>query len=305
MWIYVAKKVLVWIPLLFVGLLIPFVFLSVLSPSQSALYFPSGGTSEQIHAWLEFYGLHEPIVHSYVRYISGVFGGDFSVFPRSRGGHNPSITPTVLQNLPYTLSLIAISLSTSLALALPTGAIAATKKGARTDKLIKSVALIGISAPVFMLGMFALVLLRPLVVSGLWQHLLSGFIIGFGMFGVMVLSVRASCLEVVGQGYIETARARGLLERKIIFKHVLRNVLVPTLSTFRDNLGALFGGVVIVEFIFNRAGIGRLLIQGILSRDYALTLACVVMFVFCYVVIHIVVDIVQGIVDPRVRGVRV
>jgi len=303
MWKYIAKKVLIWILLLFVALFIPFVIIN-LSPGDPAT-FPLGGggsTPNAIHEWREYHGLNQPILERYISYISGLFRGELApTMPRRLGGFNPNITPTVLQNLPYTLSLITISLSTALILALPTGAIAATKKGTRIDKLIKSVALVGTSAPVFMLGMFALVLLRPLAVSGLSQQLLSGFIVGFGMFCAMVLSVRASCLEVIGQGYIATARARGLLERKVVFKHVLRNALVPSLSVFRDNLGAFFGGVVIVEFLFNRAGIGRLLIQGILSRDHALTLACVVMFVFCYVVIHIVVDIVQGAIDPLVR----
>jgi len=302
MWIYIAKKVLVWIPVLFVTLFIPFMVLIELSPGDPATFaFIGDATPERIHEWREFHGPNEPIMHRYIRYILGLLEGEFSPVPRRgfRVAHNPSITPTVLHNLPYTLRLIAISISISLALAIPTGAIAAAKKGEWADKLIKTVAIIGTSTPVFLLGMILLVMLRPSAVSGLPQHLLlSSFVLGFGMFCALVLYVRASCLEVAGQSYITTARAKGLLENKIIFKHVLQNVIIPTLSAFRDNLGTLFSGVVIVEFLFNRAGIGRLLMQGILSRDYALALACVVMFIFCYVIIHIVVDIAQGFADP-------
>jgi len=310
MWIYIAKKVLVWIPLLLVALFIPFMILIELSPGDPAT-FPLIGdaTPEMIHEWREFHGPNEPpIMHRYIRYILGLLEGEFSPVPGRwfRTAHNPPITPTVLQDLPYTLRLVSISLSASLALAIPAGAIAATKKGTRTDTLIKTISLIGTSAPVFLLGMIALVMLRPLAVFGLSHRLLvSGFVLGFGMFCTMVLSIRASCLEVIGQGYIVAARARGLLNRKIIFKHVLRNALVPALSAFRDNLGAFFSGVIIVEFFFNRAGIGRLLMQGILSRDYALALACVVMFIFCYVVIHIAVDIAQWAINPRIRELYV
>ena len=305
MWTYTAKKILVWIPILAIALYIPFMALIHLTPGPPFPFALGGGDGalHQVHEWREYYGFNQTPSERYIRYILSVFRGEFSpVSVFGRGGHDPSITPMVMYFSLYTIRLIAISLSASLALAIPIGAMAAARKNAWTDKIIRAVALIGSSMPIFVLGMILVILLFHPVASGWRPHLVvSSIALGFSMFCVMALSVRSTCLKVIGQDYITAVRAKGLVGNKIIFKHVLRNALPPVLSTLQIQLGAFFSGVIIIEFLSHRPGIGRLLMQGILSRDYALALACVVMFVFCYVVIHILIDITQGLIDPRVR----
>ena len=303
MLMYIAKKSIVWVPLIIMAIFVAFMYLIALSPRPLA-FFSSDGTPEAIQAWRELHGLHEPLLHQFVRYIAGVFRGElgFIIMPRAMGGHDLTITPTVTHFTLYTLRLALTSLFASLALALPVGAIAAAKKNTWIDALIKHLAIVGVSMPIFALGMLLITMLTPLTEFGvIYLFLLPSITLSFGMFCALVMSTRNSCLKIVRQNYITSARANGLPEHKIIFKHILRNTLAPTLSALKMHLGMFFGGIILVEFLFHRPGIGRLLMQGVLGRNYALALACVVMFIFSYAALHIVIDIAQAIIDPRVR----
>jgi len=304
MWLYIAKKSIVWIPLIIMAIFVAFMFLIALSPRSTPMVgWPSGGTPEAIQAWRELHGLHEPLLHQFVRYIAGVFRGELGfIMPRSMGGHDLTITPTATHFTLYTLRLALTSLFASLALALPIGAIAAARKNTWLDALIKHLAIVGVSMPIFALGMLLITMFTPLAESGVtYLFLLPGITLSFGMFCALVISTRNSCLKIVRQNYITSARANGLPEHKIIIKHILRNTLVPTLSALKTHLGMFFSGIILVEFLFHRPGIGRLLMQGILGRNYALALACVVMFIFSYAALHIAIDIAQAAIDPRVR----
>jgi len=278
---YSIKKVIALMIVLLGATCIVFLVMNM-SPGDPATFTLSDPTPEQLQEWREYHGLAEPVMHSYVRYISGLFRGELSpVMPGFRGGHDPTATYTIMQNLSYTLRLMLVSISASIALALPIGALAATGKSLKPCKVIKYIAVIGKSLPVFLLGMLLITMQRLTIMPGLRYHLLlASVVLGVGIFCAILPAIHAS----------------------FVMRHK-SNIAVTIFTAIRDHLGTLFTGIVIVEFIFNRPGIGRLLMQGIAARNYALVLACVTVFILLYAAINLIMDIVRAIIDPRMRRV--
>jgi len=297
MWKYVFKKLITLIPIMFGTTFIVFVVLYYFPPQHSMRLFSS--STIYFIADCDLTHGHAPsVLHLYIWYIMGVFEGDLG-FSLITG------TPVALEvfaRVPFTLQLGLTSLLASLVLAFPIGILAAVRKNTWIDKLIGFIALIGISMPIFALGILlvALFLLPLPAASGRPPlFLLPSTTLGFGMFCAMLRSIRASFLEVIGQDYITSARAKGLFKNKAICKHVLRNSFASSLSAFRTHLGDFFTGIVIVEFLFGRPGIGRFFVQRTLQLDYPMIIACIIIFVLCYFVINLTVDIAQAFIDPR------
>jgi len=300
MLVYSAKKVIALMIALLGAILVVYTVMEM-SPGDPAT-FPLGGTPEMLHEWREFHGLNDPTINRYIRYISGLFRGELSPpLPKSLGGHDPTVTPTIMQNLPYTLRLALASLSASLTLAIPISALAAARKSERLDKTIKYISIIGNSLPIFLLGMLLISMQRLPMISGPSSLVLPSLTLGIGIFCAILPKVHASFADTIEQSYILAARAKGLSTEKILRKHALRNILVPTMTALRAHIGTLFTGIIVVEFMFNRPGIGRLLMQDIVGRNYALVLACVTVFILIYAAISITIDLAQAIIDPRIR----
>jgi len=298
--IYSAKKVVAWVIVLLGAMFVVFMTVDFMPlPIGAVTIGCFDATPEALQAWRELHGLQYPILIRYTHYIIGVIQGDLGFWSR---GHDPTVTPIITQNLTYTLRLALASLSTSLALALPISALTATRKSERLDKAIKYITIIGNSLPIFLLGMLLIAMQRLPIISGPGNSLiLPSLTLGIGIFCAMLPKVHASFAETIEQSYILAARAKGLSTEKVLRKHALRNILVPTMTAIRAHIGALFNGIIIVEYMFNRPGIGRLLMQGIVGRNYALVLACVTVFILLYASISIFMDIAQAIIDPRIK----
>ena len=305
MWKYVLKRLIALIPVVAGCTFIVFMIMH-LSPGDPATFaLGQDATPEAIYEWRAMHGLNYPLLIQYFRYIGGVFMGDFGTsFTR-----NVSITTEVMTRFPYTAQLASAALAFSLLIAFPIGIISAVKQNTWIDGVSMFVALLGISMPVFWLGLL-LVLFFSLNLGWLpssganhWTSvILPGVTLGTGMMAAMARTTRSSMLEVIRQDYIRTARAKGLSNGRVIRKHAIRNALIPTLTILGIQLGNLLTGSVITETVFAWPGIGRLMIQGILARDYPMVKGCMVMFVLCFAIINLLVDLAYAFVDPRIRA---
>jgi len=214
----------------------------------------------------------------------------------------------VLQRVPATIQLASTALLVSLLIGLPLGVVAALRANTWIDRGISVFSLLGQSTPSFWLGIvMILVFSRGLQVlpssgSGTWSHLvLPTITLALPFLAILVRLTRSGLLEVVHEGYVQTARAKGLLESTVILSHALRNALIPIVTVVGLQFGALLGGTVIVETVFAWPGVGRLLIDSIGRRDYGVVQAAILLVATIFVGINLLVDLIYGFLDPRVR----
>ncbi|MEK8088217.1 nickel ABC transporter permease [Thermithiobacillus plumbiphilus] len=249
-------------------------------------------------------GLDQPLYVQYFQYLDGLMQLDLG---RSLS-QDASVTSLLLQRLPATIELAAVALLLALLIALPLGVLAALRQDSAWDRGSMLLALAGVSIPSFWLGpllilLFA-VMLGWLPVSGRENPtsvILPALTLGLGMAAILARMVRASLLEVLGQDYIRTARAKGLPGAQVIGQHALRNAFLPVLTVLGLQLGTLLGGAVITEVVFSWPGLGSLIIDAIQSRDYPLAQGGVLLISISYVLVNTVTDIAAGLLDPRVR----
>lgn len=288
--------------LLGVSLLV-FLLLS-LSGDPAALMLPPGATQADLDRLRASMGLDRPLPEQYARFMLGVARGDF--------GESLSIgvpaRDLVLSRLPATLELTAAALIFALAVAFPAGIIAALRRGSWVDNLSMLVALVGQSVPVFWLGLMLILLfsvnLRWLPPGGRGEPgMLIMPAIALGLFSMARTArlVRAGVIDVMGQDFIRTARAKGLPERAVVVGHGLRNVLIPIVTVLGLDLSTLLGGAVITETIFAWPGIGRLVVDSIRSRDYPVVQAAVLLIATLYVLINLAVDMIYAYLNPTIR----
>ena len=249
-------------------------------------------------------GLDRPLAEQYLSYVAGLARGDLG---RSIHSREP-VLRVIAARLPATLLLTLASLAVAVALAVPLGMLAAVRRGSAADRGSMLFALLGVSMPNFWLGPLLILLfsihLGWLPVSGMGgpAHLvLPAVTLGTSLAAILTRMVRASVLEVIREPYVTTARAKGLPERAVLYRHTLRNALVPLVTVLGLQFGALLSGSVITETIFSWPGVGRLVIQAIYQRDYPLVQGCVLVISLCYVLVNLFTDAAYGLVDPRIR----
>lgn len=250
------------------------------------------------------YDLDKPLIQQYLIFLSKLTRGDMR---RSIITGQP-VAKMIVSRYPATLELALASMLVAVALAVPLGVISALKRNTLVDKLSMTGALLGISIPNFWLGpmliiVFAIKLnLLPVSGRGGPQHLiLPALTLGTAMAAILTRMTRSSMLDVINEDYIRTARAKGLKESATIFKHALRNALVPVITIAGMQFGALLAGAVITETIFSWPGIGRLLITAVNSRDFPLLQGCTIAIGLSFVLVNIITDILYVVVDPRIR----
>ena len=257
-------------------------------------------------------GLDQPLGAQYVRYWSGVLHGDLGVSIRL----HDSVAHLIAQRYPYTLALTVAALLLGLLLALPAGVLAAVRRGRRTDQILSVVSLFGLSVPGIALGPVLILLfsigLGWLPVSGAnaggaaaidWRHLvLPAVTMGASLAAILTRMVRTAMLEELGQDYIRTARAKGLSERAVVWRHALPNALVPIVTVVGLQFGALLAGAIVTEKIFSWPGLGRLVVDAISNRDYALVQGCLLAIGLTYVLVNFLTDLVYQWINPRMNG---
>lgn len=248
--------------------------------------------------------LDRPLLEQYGLFMSGLARGDLG---RSIMSGRP-VTALIVERLPNTLELAVAAALIAVLVALPLGVLAAARQYSWVDNASTLFALIGVSMPNFWLGPLLVILfsiqLGWLPVSGRGGPLhliLPALTLGLGMAGILTRLTRATMVEAIREDYVRTARAKGLPERVVFFKHALRNGLIPVVTLLGLQLGALLAGSIVTETIFAWPGLGRLVIQAVNARDFPLLQGCVMTIAAGYMVVNLATDVVYALIDPRIR----
>ncbi len=301
---YITTRVLYMVPVLWLVVSVVFLLIHLVPGDPIQQMLGEGASSTDIQAARHAYGLDLPIGKQYVNYWKGVLHGDLG---RSLRFDQP-VLKIVAQRYPWTLQLTLASMIVALVISIPAGVRSARRRNRWDDRVLSFVSLLGLSFPNFALGpililFFAIRLgLLPVSGSGTLAHLvLPAITMGGALAAILTRMVRTAMLEELSQDYIRTARAKGLSENTVVYKHALRNALVPVLTVVGLQFGALLAGAIVTETIFSWPGIGRLTIQAIGNRDYYLVEGCILIIGLTYVVVNFATDFLYSLANPRIR----
>ena len=309
---YVARRVGQLVPvLLIVSALVFFVFL-VIPGDMAVMRLGQNADPESITAMRKLLGLDRPLYVQYVEWLGNAARGDLG----TSYINEQSVTSLVLQTFPATLELAVLGMLLALVLSVPVGILAALRRGTWLDHIARVMALIGFCMPRYWLAVLLISLLAVQVgwlppagyadlstdpVENLRHAALPVLSLGLTIAAVQMRFLRSSLLDVLGQDYVRTARAKGLPPRTVSLRHALKNALIPFVTVVGLEMGSLLGGLVVVEQIFSWPGIGWLMINSITQRDYAVVQGSVLLIAAGVVLINLVVDVLYGYLDPRIR----
>lgn len=303
------KRLVTTLPVLLVVLSIVFLLIHLVPGDPIVQMLGEGASGADIAALRHANGFDQPLPVQYGHYLAGAVRGDFGQSLRLR----EPVTRLVLERYPYTLTLAFAALMLGVLASVPLGAWAAVHRDRWQDRLVGVGSLTGLSFPNFALGPVLILLfsikLGWLPVSGsgsgwgfLTHMVLPAVTLGLGLAAVLTRMVRTAMLEELAQDYIRTARAKGLTEREVVYRHALRNALIPVLTVVGLQFGSLLAGAIVTETIFSLPGLGRLTLSAISNRDYALVQGCILAIGLTYVVVNLLTDVLYTLVDPRLRA---
>jgi peptide/nickel transport system permease protein len=279
-------------------------FILFLTGDPAAVMLPPEASAEDIQHFRDSMGFSDPFFVQYGRFLLGALQGNFGTSIR----HGEPAFTLVVERMPATFELAGAALVIALALAIPAGIVSAVRRNTAVDYVSTVVALLGQSMPTFWLGimliLFFSVQLQVLPSSGrgTWQHLvLPAITLGLFTTARITRLTRSGMLEVLNQDYIRTARAKGVSDPPVVWKHALKNAAIPIVTIVGIELGTLLGGSVITETIFAWPGVGRLSVQAIYNRDYPVVQAAVFLLAATFIVVNLLVDVVYTYLDPRIR----
>jgi ABC-type dipeptide/oligopeptide/nickel transport system permease component len=281
-------------------------FATRLLPGDPAtlLISQGGGSAEDIADLREQLGLNDPLPVQYVRFLGGLVQGDMGVSLVSRR----PVTDAIGEQLPHTLALATTATVLSVIMGISLGILAATRHGTWVDQLCIAFSVLGVSIPILMSGLLFILLFSlvlgwlPATGQGSWRHLvMPALVLSLASTGTIARLVRTQMLEVLPADYITVARAKGVEEKVILWRHALRNALIPVITVIGLQFGSLLGGTVVTESLFSRRGLGRLVVDAILWKDYPLIEGVVILGAAIYVGVNFVVDMSYGLLDPRIR----
>ena len=303
---YIAKRVLMMIPVLLGVILLVFFIMNLASGNAVLLILGENATEEAVAAKTQELGLDQPILVRYFNYLADLMRGDMGMSYFS----SRSVADEVLTRFPATLKLAVVSAIISTLLAIPLGIFAAVKQNTLFDNFSMILSLVGNSMPAFWLALMLMMLFAEklgwLPAQGMndgWRsYVLPAVSIGFINMAAIARTTRSTMLETVRQDYIRTARAKGIDENAVVMGHAFPNALIPTITVIGVQFGNLLGGAILVETVFAWPGLGRLMVQSVNNRDVPLVLGCIVILSISYSVVNLLVDLVYGFVDPRVRS---
>ena len=277
-----------------------------LTGDPALVLLPPDASSEDVRRFREVMGFNDPFFVQYGRFLKGALQGDFGQSVR----HGEPAFGLVLERMPATFELAgaALALALALCLAIPAGIVSAMRRNTALDYLATVVALFGQSLPTFWLGIMLILLfsvqfhLLPSSGRGTLEHLiLPAVTLGLFTTARITRLTRSGMLEVLNQDYIRTARAKGVSDPPVVWKHALKNAAIPIVTIVGIELGTLLGGSVITETIFAWPGVGRLSVQAIANRDYPVVQAAVFLLASTFVLVNLLVDVVYTYLDPRIR----
>jgi peptide/nickel transport system permease protein len=287
-----------------IGLLTLVFFLTRLTGDPSALYLPLDATAEARAAFAKLNGLDQPLPWQFIEYLKDLLQLDFGQSLRQ----NRSAMEVALQAFPETLKLAFVAITLSTALAILVGSLAAARPGSLFDRIASVASLAGASAPDFWVAIVGILVfavgleLLPTSGTGSWAHwIMPILVLTLRPFGLLVQVVRGAMLSALASPYIKTARAKGVRRTKIIFGHALRNSLLPVVTVAGDLATSLVNGAVVVESIFGWPGIGKLMIDSIIQRDFAVVQSTILVTATAIFILNIAIDLLYGFLDPRIR----
>ncbi len=301
---YLSLRLLYTLPVVWLVVSVVFLLIHLVPGDPILQMLGEGAPAADVQTARHAYGLDVPLGEQYLHYWKGILHGDLG--PSLR--FNQNVGKLIAQRYPYTLQLTLASLFVAVLLSIPAGVHSARKRDQWEDRALSVVSLFGLSFPNFALGpililFFSIKLgLLPVSGSGSLAHLvLPAITMGSALAAILTRMVRTSMLEELGQDYIRTARAKGLPERTVVYRHALRNAMIPIITVLGLQFGALLAGAIVTETIFSWPGIGRLTIQAIGNRDYYLVEGCILAIGLTYVAVNFLTDLLYSVVNPRIR----
>ena len=309
---YILRRILAVIPVLVIVAVFVFLLLRLTPGDPAAILAGDQATPAQLDRIREAMGLNDPIPVQFVRWVGQLAQGDLGTSLIS----NQPVTQLIGARIGPTLSIAVLTILMSVAVAVPMGVLAAWRHKKWVDYLVMSFSVLGFSVPVFVIG-YLLILLFSIklgwfpvqgftpISDGLIPFLHRAFLPALTLTSIYVALIarmtRANMLEVLGEDYIRTARAKGAPERTVLFHHALRNAAVPILTVIGTGFALLISGVVVTESVFNIPGIGRLTVDAVLARDYPVIQAMILLTSAVYVLVNLLIDLSYTLFDPRIR----
>lgn len=299
---YVIKRVLLTLPVL-VGVLLISFMLTHLSGDPTDLILAPDVPETARQAFREKHGLDKPIWVQFFNFCVHAIQGDFG---NSLRFSNPAIS-LVTERLGATTELAVAALVLAIAIGIPAGVVAAYWRNTPADLTVRAITLLGQAMPSFYLGILSIIVFAvwlrwvPTGGRGTWaQLILPAATLSLNIVALIARVTRSCMLDVLGQDYIRTARAKGLGENVVVWLHALRNAFIPVLTVIGLQVGLLMGGVIVTETVFSWPGVGRLAVQAIYARDFPVVQAVVLLFALIFVIVNLVVDLLYAALDPRI-----
>lgn len=302
---YILRRILLLIPVL-LGVTVLIFTLLYFTPGDPAItVLGDTATQEELEACREELGLNDPYFVQLGKYIWNVCHGDFG----KSYLNGRSVSQDLLQRFPTTLKLALLSTLVAVVVAIPLGIVSATHQNKLIDTVARLCSLIFVSMPNFWSGFMLIVIfavnLKWLPASGFYgpkYWILPMVCLGMSVTGEIMRSTRSSMLEVIRQDYIRTARAKGAMERTVIWRHALKNALIPVITVIGIRVGISLGGSILTESIFSIPGLGRYLVDAVKARDYPIVRGGVLLIALAYGVVNLIVDIIYAFIDPRIKS---
>ena len=310
--LYFIRRVLAAIPVMLVVAVFVFLLLRLTPGDPAAIIAGDMATPEQLERIRESLGLNETLLVQFTTWFGGILQGDFGTSLIS----STPVIDLVADRMWPTIWLALITITLSVVIAVPMGVLAAWRHGSWIDHLVMTFSVLGFSIPVFVIGyllikVFALDL-KLLPVQGYkapsqdfagfaLRSVLPAFTLASIYIALIARMTRASLLDVLGEDYVRTARAKGLKERRVLYRHALRNAAIPVLTVIGTGFALLISGVVVTESVFNIPGLGRLTVDSIFARDYPVIQALILLTSGVYVLVNLLIDLSYSILDPRIR----
>ena len=334
MWSYVLRRLLGLVPVLFGITLLVFLFLQLIPGDPAQAILGERGTPEQLAALREKLGLNKPLYVQYLTFVKNILTGDLGTSAVS----TIPVAEELKRRWPATFELALAATLVAVVFGIPVGILAAVRKNSLLDTLSMSLSLVGVSMPVFWLGLLlvyffavnlhwlptggrlstdlaidfrpitgflvldGMLALKPeVLMDALRRLILPALTLGTIPLAILTRITRSAMLEVLSQDYVRTARAKGLAERQVILKHALKNALLPVVTLVGLQFGTLLGGAILTETIFSWPGIGSYIYEGILNRDYPVVQAGVLVVATVFVLVNLLVDLSYALLDPRIQ----
>ena len=301
---YILKRLVALIPVIMGVTLLVFVIMQLAPGNPARMILGEMATPEQVAALEEEMGLNKPLLVRYFNYMLNFLRGDMGTSYYK----STSVVSEVMSRFPYTAKLAGVAAILTLIMSIPIGVMAAVKQNSVFDNASLVATLLGISMPVFWLGLLLIITfslkldLFPTGGADTWKsYIMPAFCLAFSNMSTMARTTRSSMLETIRQDYVRTAAAKGVPRKAVILRHAFRNALIPTITVLGIQMSQLLGGSVVVETVFAWPGVGRLMIDSISSRDTPMVLGCIVLLTILFSVLNLVIDLCYAVADPRIK----